>query len=131
MTSVVRQVEDRLPLYPGIEAHGGLRISLKLGGTKKGPGPLTHKKFDAVLFDLGGVLIRLGGVAALKDLTGIITSAEIWERWLSCRWVRSYERGYCQETAFAQGVVDDWGLPITAAEFLERFSPNSSRRPLS
>ena len=46
-----------------------------------------------VLFDLGGVLIELGGVAAMRELTGIESDDELWRRWLGCRWVRSYERG--------------------------------------
>jgi HAD superfamily hydrolase (TIGR01509 family) len=74
-----------------------------------------------VLFDLGGVLVRLAGVSAMKDLAGIDDEAEVWRRWLTCDWVRRFERGQCAGPAFAAGVVTDWELPITPAAFLDRF----------
>lgn len=76
---------------------------------------------DIVLFDLGGVLIDFGGVAPMKALAGIESDDELWRRWLSCRWVRSFERGDCSEEAFAGGVIDDWRLPIEPQAFLDAF----------
>ncbi len=76
---------------------------------------------QVVLFDLGGVLVRLSGVSAMQDLAGIDDEAEVWRRWLSCDWVRRFERGMCAGPEFAAGVVSDWGLPITAEDFLESF----------
>lgn len=79
-------------------------------------------RFELVLFDLGGVLIRLGGgVSAMQRLAGIGTAEEVWRRWLSCEWVRSFERGRCKPEEFARGVVSDWELSIGANEFLEHF----------
>ena len=49
--------------------------------------------FDVVLFDLGGVLVDFGGVQAMKELSGITDDDELWHRWLTCRWVREFERG--------------------------------------
>lgn len=77
--------------------------------------------FDIVLFDLGGVLIDFAGVEPMKALAGIDSDDELWARWLSCRWVRSFERGQCSPDEFAAGMVDDWNLPIPAAEFLSEF----------
>ena len=74
-----------------------------------------------VVFDLGGVLIDFDGVVPMKKFAGIETDEEMWERWLSCRWVRTFERGECTPDEFATGVVDDWALSITPAEFLEAF----------
>jgi glucose-1-phosphatase len=74
-----------------------------------------------VLFDLGGVLVRVPGVAALRQLAGAESEAEVWRRWLACDWVRRFERGDCSPSQFASGVVADWDLPISSAEFLERF----------
>jgi FMN phosphatase YigB (HAD superfamily) len=76
---------------------------------------------EFVLFDLGGVLIRLGGVSAMRQLAGIESDEELWHRWLTCRWVRSYERGMCSSEEFSAGVVADWDLAITAEEFIEGF----------
>jgi putative hydrolase of the HAD superfamily len=77
---------------------------------------------DVVLFDLGGVLVDFGGVGPMKELSGIVDDDELWHRWLTCRWVREYERGGCTSDEFAAGVVADWNLPITPAEYLENFS---------
>ncbi len=80
------------------------------------------ERIDVVLFDLGGVLIELGGVAPMKEFAGIDEDDELWRRWLSCRWVREFERGECGVEDFARGVVDDWGLTITPAALIESFA---------
>ena len=76
---------------------------------------------DVVLFDLGGVLIDFAGVEPMRALAGIDSDDELWRRWLTCRWVRSFERGQCSQDHFASGVVDDWGLSITPGAFLDSF----------
>lgn len=83
--------------------------------------PATDTDIDVVLFDLGGVLFDFGGVPAMKALSAIEDDEELWHRWLTCRWVRAFERGDCSASDFAQGVVDDWALSITADEYLESF----------
>jgi HAD superfamily hydrolase (TIGR01509 family) len=82
---------------------------------------VTSDTIDLVLFDLGGVLIELGGVAAMMELAGIDTDDELWLRWLSCRWVRTFERGACSADDFAAGVISDWGLSVTPDAFLDAF----------
>ncbi len=81
-----------------------------------------NRRFDVVLFDLGGVLVDFGGVEPMKELSGITDDDEIWHRWLTCRWVREFERGGCSAEEFAAGVVTDWDLPIAADEYLENFA---------
>jgi HAD superfamily hydrolase (TIGR01509 family) len=76
---------------------------------------------DVVLFDLGGVLIDFGGVGPMKELAGIESDDELWRRWLTCRWVRSFERGHCSKEDFATGVIGDWGLPVKPQTFLDAF----------
>jgi putative hydrolase of the HAD superfamily len=76
---------------------------------------------EMVLFDLGGVLLQLRGVPAMRQLSGISSDEELWNRWLTCSWVRRLESGACSDEAFARGVVDDWGLSISPAAFLEEF----------
>ncbi|HUI49386.1 MAG TPA: HAD family phosphatase [Acidimicrobiia bacterium] len=79
-------------------------------------------QIDVVLFDLGGVLVDFGGVEPMKKLAGIEDDDELWRRWLTCRWVRSFERGECSADEFAAGVVDDWDLPIEPQTFLDEFT---------
>jgi putative hydrolase of the HAD superfamily len=75
-----------------------------------------------VLFDLGGVLIDFGGIGPMGQLSGIADEDEVWRRWLTCRWVRDFERGRCSPEDFAAGVVEEWGLPIEPADYLVEFS---------
>ena len=76
---------------------------------------------EVVLFDLGGVLVDFGGVEPMKAFSGITSDDEIWRRWLTCEPVRVYERGESSTEEFAAGVVADFGLPISPAEFLGSF----------
>jgi glucose-1-phosphatase len=77
---------------------------------------------DLVLFDLGGVLIDPGGVGPMRELSGLRSEDEVWTRWLSCRWVRSFEAGRCSPEEFAAGLVDDWELELEPADFLDEFA---------
>lgn len=79
-------------------------------------------QIEFVLFDLGGVLIDPGGVGPMRELSGLASEDAVWARWLSCRWVRRFEAGRCSPEDFAAGLVSDWELGVTPAEFLERFS---------
>jgi HAD superfamily hydrolase (TIGR01509 family) len=80
-----------------------------------------HETIEVVLFDLGGVLVELSGVASMRELTGIESDEELWRRWLTCRWVRDFERGSCSPEDFAAGVISDWELTISPESFLEAF----------
>jgi putative hydrolase of the HAD superfamily len=82
-----------------------------------GTGPI-----DVVLFDLGGVLIELQGVAPMRALSGIESDDELWHRWLASPWVRCFERGECSPEEFAAGMVVEWGLEVEPAAFLEVFA---------
>ena len=76
---------------------------------------------EVVVFDLGGVLVELGGTHLLGRLVGEEREEEIWRRWLSCPWVRRFERGQCSRSEFAEGMVQQWKLPIGPEEFLTGF----------
>jgi glucose-1-phosphatase len=82
---------------------------------------VTGTRTEFVLFDLGGVLIQPGGVAPMRELSGLGSDEAVWTRWLSCRWVRRFEAGRCTPGEFAAGVVDDWGLDLEPAAFLREF----------
>lgn len=75
-----------------------------------------------MLFDLGGVLAEFGGIESMRRLSGIDDEEEVWRRWLTCPWVRRFEAGKCSPNEFAEGVVGDWELPVTAEAFLGEFS---------
>lgn len=73
-----------------------------------------------VLFDMGGVLVRL---APLTDVFGLDSeaAATFWPRWLSSPAVRSFESGQSTSEEFASGVVEDLALALTPTEALARF----------
>jgi HAD superfamily hydrolase (TIGR01509 family) len=78
---------------------------------------------DAILFDLGGVLIELAGVEQMlawcPDLPGI---DELWRRWLHSPAVRRYETGAATRAAFADELIGEFGLPVDADTFLRAFA---------
>jgi glucose-1-phosphatase len=82
---------------------------------------VTGDRIDLVLFDLGGVLIRPGGVASMRALSGIDSDEALWNRWLSCPWVRRFEAGECAPEEFAAGMVAEWELELQPAAFLDAF----------
>jgi HAD superfamily hydrolase (TIGR01509 family) len=83
----------------------------------------TAATVDVVLFDLGGVLVDLGGLPELEVFAGGgVSEDELWRRWLSCPWVRRFERGQCDADAFSRGMVDSWSMTVEPEEFLEAFA---------
>ncbi|MGH8186234.1 MAG: HAD family hydrolase [Steroidobacteraceae bacterium] len=77
---------------------------------------------QVVLFDVGGVLVQLRGVAALLEwLPQRPTSEALFRTWLQSPAVREFETGRCGADAFAARVVRELGLPVDAAQFLESF----------
>ena len=78
-------------------------------------------RYRAVVFDLGGVLVEVPGAAALRELVGLQSDEEVWQRWLECAWVARFEGGECAADDFAAGFVSDWQLPLAPDEFLEAF----------
>jgi putative hydrolase of the HAD superfamily len=80
-----------------------------------------ERSVEIVLFDLGGVLLEVGGVGPMRELSGIDTDEELWARWLGCRWVQQLEAGRCTPEEFATGVVADWELAVAPADFLATF----------
>lgn len=77
---------------------------------------------QVVLFDLGGVLIRLRGVQVLlSHLEGRMDEAGLMQRWLYSPAVRLFESGRCSLETFCTDIVKELHLPMNAQEFLEVF----------
>lgn len=76
----------------------------------------------AVVFDLGGVLVELGGAKRMAEwLGGGITRDELFWRWLASPAVRRYESGRSTPEEFARDAVAELRLPVAPAAFLEHF----------
>jgi putative hydrolase of the HAD superfamily len=84
-------------------------------------------RFEVILFDLGGVVIELTGVAQMCAWTGIADDEELWRRWLMSPGVRSFETGRATAEEFAAAMCLEFGLPVGAAEFMAEFALWPSR----
>jgi len=77
----------------------------------------------AVLLDMGGVLVELGGERPFLELLGgRHTQGEMWRLWLESPAVRAHESGRLATEAFAEAAVREFGLDIGAREFLAHFT---------
>lgn len=76
-------------------------------------------KYDIILFDMAGVLVRFEGVKHLTQFTQTPVSEEkLWERWLHSPAVHQFDSGLIPVEEFARRVVKDLHLTITSDEFL-------------
>jgi putative hydrolase of the HAD superfamily len=82
---------------------------------------MSDNEVEFVLFDLGGVLIELGGVTSLQELTQSVGDEIMWHRWLTSPWVRRFEKGECSESEFSSGFVKEWQLDLPPQRFLDIF----------
>lgn len=81
------------------------------------------KRFEVILFDLGGVLIELSGVAVMIDwLGGSVTLESLWQRWLASPTVRRFETGRLQQRDFAEQLIEEMSLPVEPDEFIADFT---------
>jgi putative hydrolase of the HAD superfamily len=75
-----------------------------------------------ILFDLGGVLVELTGVPVMLEWTNHRYDEEtLWEAWLNSPAVRYFEKGCSSPEQFADGLIEEMGLPVGRAEFIHRF----------
>lgn len=73
-----------------------------------------------LLFDLGGVLLRLNTPASTFGLE--LSEEDFLQRWIHSSSVRRFEQGAIDADTFAANIVAEIGLPYDADEFLERFA---------
>lgn len=77
---------------------------------------------EVILFDLGGVLVRLTGVPTMLEWTpGNLDERELWSKWLTSTSVRRFESGQIDPNAFAQSVIQEFGLSVTPETFISAF----------
>jgi glucose-1-phosphatase len=76
-----------------------------------------------ILFDVGGVLVELTGVATMLEWMAHRLDADgLWRAWLESPAVRDYERGRIDTPSFARGVVEEFALRVDTDEFLRGFA---------
>jgi len=90
------------------------------------------------MFDLGGVLVDTASLETLTSLLagatpagardGTLDDQAVRDRWLRSPAVRSFESGRIPPEVFAQRFVEEWGVSMEPAAFLEDLS-SWIRRP--
>ena len=89
------------PLAGGVNATGGI---------------------DAVLFDVGGVILRLADITTLGSFNGHTEAQPIKDLWSRCAIVRAHETGALDADAFAARMVEAYAMGCAAEDFLARFN---------
>jgi HAD superfamily hydrolase (TIGR01509 family) len=85
--------------------------------------PVARDSIDVILFDLGGVLVELGGVGKFMQwLDHSMSVKEMWGRWLGSPAVRRFEIGQTTADEFGAAIVREFALPVGAEEFVEAFT---------
>jgi len=78
---------------------------------------------DVILFDLGGVLVELSGVPVMHRWSNNRFDDDmLWEAWLHSASVRAFETGKISAAQFADEIVAEMALTISANEFIEAFT---------
>ncbi len=81
-----------------------------------------NAQIDTIVFDIGGVLVELSGVAQMLDWCGgTLSEEELWRRWLASPGVRRFESGRSNAAEFASAVRQEFALRVDSEEFLRAF----------
>jgi putative hydrolase of the HAD superfamily len=80
------------------------------------------RRFDVLLFDLGGVLIDFAGFDELgRLLPGSPDRREVRARWIESESVQRFERGVITPLQFARGVIGELELAFAPDDFITAF----------
>ena len=84
--------------------------------------PTATDDIEVVLFDVGGVLLEVHGIAAIMEwLEHRVTPEEVWGMWLASPVVRAFESGRIDEAEFAAGILAELRLSMPVSAFLDSF----------
>lgn len=84
---------------------------------------MTAQRIDAVLLDLGGVLIEIVGADRMLGWSRTLPDMPtMWTQWLASPAVRGYETGRSSRERFATDVIAEFGLAVDPATFLAEFA---------
>jgi HAD superfamily hydrolase (TIGR01509 family) len=76
-----------------------------------------------VLFDVGGVLVELGGVRPMLEWLGYrMPTEDLWRTWLHSPSVRAFETGKIAGDEFARQLIDELQIGVDSNVFLEAFA---------
>ncbi|MGH8217562.1 MAG: HAD family hydrolase [Steroidobacteraceae bacterium] len=77
---------------------------------------------EVILFDVGGVLLEVHGIAVILDwLEHRVTAEEVWRMWFGSPSARAFESGRIGADEFAAGILAELRLEMPPRTFLESF----------
>lgn len=80
-------------------------------------------QIKVVLFDVGGVLVRLGGVRPMLEWLGYrMPTEDLWRTWLHSPSVRAFETGKIAGEEFASRLLDELQIRVDTRAFLDSFA---------
>ena len=83
---------------------------------------MTEKEIKVLVFDIGGVLVELGGMQTMFEWTDFKYSAEeLMGEWLASPVVRAYESGNSNAEVFCRGIIEEFNLQVPVNEFSKEF----------
>lgn len=76
-----------------------------------------------IVFDVGGVLVRLAGAPRLIEWTGsrFDSVSDLHHAWVRSPAVQRFERGESKSRQFAREIIDEMSLPTGVDEFIDEF----------
>ena len=75
-----------------------------------------------ILFDVGGVLVEVSGIAAILEwLEHRVTAEDVWRFWFGSPAVRAFETGRMGAAQFASELLGELDLHVTPEQFLAAF----------
>jgi FMN phosphatase YigB (HAD superfamily) len=87
-----------------------------------------RNEIRVVLFDVGGVLVKLSGLAMLLSWLGHrVTAEQVRTLWLTSPIVRSFETGKMQPAAFAEQMITELSLQVGSEDFLTELYTRGQR----
>lgn len=76
-----------------------------------------------VLFDLGGVLVELNGIAPMLRWLGYrMATEDLWRKWLHSPCVRDFETGRIEAHEFASQLIEEFEIQVSEQEFIDAFA---------
>jgi len=79
-------------------------------------------EIEVVLFDVGGVLLEVHGIAVLLEwFEHRVTPEEVWRLWFASPTARAFESGRIGADEFAAGMLAELRLDMTPSAFLDSF----------
>lgn len=91
-----------------------------MGSQSLAGGVSGDRRIDAVLFDIGGVILQMGDMAMLGPFDGASDSSAIQRIWLDSPIVDAHERGTIGADEFAARMVETYAIGCTPSAFLDR-----------